>query len=69
MKCAVEEEIDGPGKLLGYRTMLKKLRQEHCPNVPRDLVHAEMYEVDPDGLEERGFCWDWKKEEKESFHI
>ena len=50
---AVKEELHGPGKLLGYRAMQKKLRQEHDLNVPRDLVHAVMYDLDPDGLEAR----------------
>ena len=50
---AVEKEVSGPGKLLGYRAMHQKLRQEHELNVPRDLVHAVMQEVDPEGLEER----------------
>lgn len=49
----MEKEVDGPGKLLGYRAMHKKLRQVHGLNVPRDLVHAVMYDVDPEGLEGR----------------
>ena len=51
---AVAKEIDGPGKLLGYRAMQKKLRQEHELNVPRDLVYAVIQEVDLEGLETRG---------------
>ena len=50
---AVEKEVSGPGKLLGYRAMHKKLRQQHELNVPCDLVHAVMQEVDPEGLQER----------------
>ena len=50
----VAKEIDGPGKLLGYKAMQKKLRQEHELNVPRDLVYAVMQEVDLEGLETRG---------------
>ena len=53
VRQAVAEEIDGPGKLLGYRAMQKKIRQEHELNVPRDLVHAVMYDLDPKGLEAR----------------
>ena len=53
VRQAVSEEIDGPGKLLGYRAMQKKIRQEHELNVPRDLVHAVMYDLDPKGLEAR----------------
>ena len=43
--------MDGPGKLQGYWPMQKKIRQEHELNVPRDLVHAVMYDLDPEGLE------------------
>ena len=53
MRQAIAEEMDGPGKLLGYRAMQKKIRQEHELNVPRDLVHAVMYDLDPEGLEAR----------------
>lgn len=53
VKDAVAQELRGPGKLLGYRAMHKKVRQEHGLNVPRDLVHAAMYDLDPEGLENR----------------
>jgi len=53
VRQAVAKEIDGPGKLLGYRAMQKKVRQVHNLNVPRNLVHAVMYDIDPDGLEAR----------------
>ena len=39
----VRQEMDGPGKLLGYRAMYQKLRQVHDLRVPRDMVHAAMY--------------------------
>ena len=54
VRKAVAEELDGPGKLLGYRAMQKKIRQKYELNVPRDLVHAVMYDLDPEGLEARG---------------
>ena len=38
VKEAVKKEFDGPGKLLGYREMHHKVRQDHALNVPRDLV-------------------------------
>ena len=50
---AVKKELEGPGQLLGYRSLHKKLRQVHDLNVPRDLVYAVMYNVDPDALAER----------------
>ena len=61
---AVVKEIDGPGKLLGYRAMQKKLRQEHELNVPRDLVYAVMQDVDPDGLDARGGVGTGRKKKK-----
>ena len=51
---AVREEVEGPGQLLGYRAMHKKLREQHNLAVPRDLVHDVMGLVDPEGLERRG---------------
>ena len=53
VRDAVAREIRGPGKLVGYRAMHRKVRQEHGLNVPRDLVHAVMYELDPEGFESR----------------
>ena len=50
---ALKQELEGPGKLLGYRALHKKLRQVHELNVPRDLVYVVMYNVDPDALAER----------------
>jgi hypothetical protein len=48
---AVETELKGPGRLLGYRAMHKKIWQEHGLNVTRDQVYDVMYELCP---EERG---------------
>ena len=51
------------------RAMQKKLSQVHNLRVPRDLVHAVMYNVDPDALEERAPCFKKnKKEEERPFH-
>ena len=58
---AVSKEMDGPGKLLGYRAMNLKLRTEHNIKVPRHLVHTVMQEVDPEGLEERSILKKKKK--------
>ena len=54
VETAVREEIEGPGQLLGYRAMHKKLREQHNLAVPRDLVHDVMGLVDPEGLQCRG---------------
>ena len=53
VKDAVQEELEGPGALLGYRAMQKKIRQEHFLNVPRHLVHDVIFDLDPDGLDAR----------------
>ena len=50
---AVRAELNGPGKLLGYRALHKKIREVHQLKVPRDVVYAMMEEVDPTGLQER----------------
>ena len=50
---AVREETEGPGQLLGYRAMQRKLREQHNLAVPRALVHNVMGMVDPEGLERR----------------
>lgn len=53
VRTAVEMELHSPGRLLGYRAMYNKIRQEYHLNVPRNLVHAVMFDVDPDGLADR----------------
>ena len=50
----MREEMNGPGNLLGYRAMTKKIREILGQKVPRNLVYAIMEHVDPSGLEERG---------------
>ena len=47
VKEAVRREMDGPGQLLGYRSMQQKVREIHGLNVPRDVVYAVMKEVSP----------------------
>ncbi|PFX14012.1 hypothetical protein AWC38_SpisGene21869 [Stylophora pistillata] len=54
VKEAVRREMDGPGQLLGYRSMQQKVREIHGLNVPRDIVYAVMKEVSPEGLQARG---------------
>ena len=51
---AVEKEMKGPGRLLGYRSLHKKVREVHGLKVPRNLVYDVMADVNPEGLEERG---------------
>ena len=54
IRDAVKKEVDGPGKLLGYRAMQKTRRQEHELKVPWNLVYVVMQDVDPEGLQARG---------------
>lgn len=49
----MKEELQEPGKLLGYRALHKKLRQVHDLNVPRNIVYAVMYDTDPGSLAEK----------------
>ena len=53
---AVREELNGPGKLLGYRAMNQKLRIQHGIKVPRHLVHTVLADEDPEGVEQRQLC-------------
>jgi hypothetical protein len=53
LQTAVKKEMEGPGKLLGYRALHKKIRQVYDLKVPRDLVHAVMYDAYPDVLQQR----------------
>ena len=50
---AVREAEDGPGQLLGYRSLHKKVREGHGLPVPRGLVYDVMTNIDPEGLERR----------------
>lgn len=63
----VEEEMKGPGKLLGYRALHKKIREIHGLKVPRDLVYAMMAEVDPTGLQERAGVGGRRRARKNTF--
>ncbi|XP_057292938.1 uncharacterized protein LOC130621627 [Hydractinia symbiolongicarpus] len=60
--AAVENEMNGPGKLLGYRAMQNKMRQKYDIKVPRDRVYDMMYAIHPERLEARqpGFKEDKK---------
>ena len=64
VRAAVSKELEGPGELIGYRAMYHKIRQEHNLNAPRNLVHALMYDLDPEGLEAR-FLWERKEEKRD----
>ena len=67
VKDAVKKELEGPGRLLGYRAMHKKVRQEYNLHVTRDAVYNVMYDLDPEGLEARGGIGAKKKRKKGNF--
>ncbi|XP_028517680.1 uncharacterized protein LOC110248095 [Exaiptasia diaphana] len=46
--------MEGPGKLLGYRALHKKIRDVHGLSVPRNLVYTVMQDVNHQGLQNRG---------------
>ena len=54
VEAALQSELQGPGQLLGYRSMQRKIREQHQLAVPRNLVYDLMTELDPDVLERRG---------------
>ena len=54
IEVAVRKEMEGPGSLLGYRALHRKIREVHQLNVPREIVYAVMTDVNPDGLKARG---------------
>lgn len=64
---AVENELKGPGKLLGYRAMHRILRQEYDLNVIRDQVYHVMSYLDPEGVEARMGIGAGKKRQKGNF--
>ena len=53
VKSAINKELMGPGRLLGYRAMHLKIKNINGLNVPRDLVYAAMTDLDSDGLKMR----------------
>ena len=61
VESAVRKELQGPGRLLGYRALNQKLRIEHRIKVPRHLVYNMMANLDPEGLEARNLQKKTKK--------
>ena len=45
----VKEETRGPGQLLGYRLMHKKLREHRHLAIPQGLVYDAMMQIDLEG--------------------
>lgn len=53
VEAAVREETNGPGQLLDYPVMHRKIREQHNLAVPRDLVYDIITLVEPEDLERR----------------
>ncbi len=53
VRAACSKESNGPGQLLGYRAMHKKLREEHNLAIPRGLVYDVMTLDHAEGMENR----------------
>ncbi|XP_023810784.1 uncharacterized protein LOC111947453 isoform X1 [Oryzias latipes] len=53
VQAAISEELQGPGKLLGYRAMWQILKQKYSFTVRRSDVMKLMRELDPSGIEAR----------------
>ena len=62
VKGAVKGELNGSGKLLGYRAMHLKVRQKNGLNVTRDQVYDVMTDIDLVGLRQRQPRFKRKKE-------
>ena len=48
---AIESELQGSGRLLGYRLMHKRIGLSHSLVVDRETVRAVMKALDPEGVE------------------
>ena len=62
VKEAVNEELNGPGKLLCYRAMHLKIRQKNGLMVTRDQVYDFITDVDLEGLRQMQPQFKRKKE-------
>lgn len=50
---AVEEELNGSGSVIGYRSMHQGLTAEHRLVVTRNIVHQVLKILDPEGVQAR----------------
>ena len=72
IELLIRREIEGAGRLAGYRNIWHALRLRHHVHVPRSLVARLMKKIDPDGVQDRSarrltrrnylspgpnFCW------------
>ena len=61
LKKALKKEINGPGKLLGYRAMSQNLRTEDSIHTSRHLVRNVMYDTNRDSIAARRVNKKFKK--------
>ena len=66
---AVKKELEGPGKLLGYRALHKKVRQKYDILVTRNQVYDVMYDLDPERLAARGGVGALKSDERKEISL
>ncbi|XP_066930919.1 uncharacterized protein [Clytia hemisphaerica] len=64
VETILRQELNGPGKLLGYRAMHLKLRQKYDIKIPRDYVYELMHEINPELMKDRQPCLKKKKKRK-----
>jgi hypothetical protein len=72
IELLIRREVEGAGRLAGYRNIWHALRLRHHVHVPRSLVARLMKKIDPDGVQDRrarrltrrnyvssgpNFCW------------
>lgn len=53
LRNVISEELQGPGRLSGYRGIWHALRLRHGLHVSRHVVARIIREIDPDGVESR----------------
>ena len=53
IELLIRKEIEGVGRLAGYRNIWHALRLRHHVHVPCSLVARLMKKIDPDGVQDR----------------
>ena len=49
LRQLILQELDGPGLLLGYRALGRKLQLKYSIRTPRSTVQSLLHELDPEG--------------------
>ena len=53
VESLIRREVEGAGRLAGYRNIWHALRLRYHAHVPRSLVSRLMKKIDPEGVEDR----------------